>query len=109
MSYGGLGLRSVYHHSSATYIASLSLSGLGSVDNLHLVRSVVRFNSFVSPPDSISLWTLFWLLVYGHTFGLVVGASTEADEACLLPTFVPYAASWLTVVPSIGLGLHLSQ
>ena len=59
MSYSVLGLHSIYHHSSATYIASLSLSGLRSADNLHLVRSVVKFNGLVSPPDSISLWTLF--------------------------------------------------
>jgi hypothetical protein len=42
-------------------------------------------------------------------FGLVVGAATEADKACLLSTSAPYVASWLTVVPSIDLGLHLSH
>ena len=101
---------------SAAYIASLSLPGLGSVDNPHLVWSVVRFNSLVSLPDSISVESILASLIPqrilsqrldDHSFRLIVGAATEADKARLHPTSAPYAASWLTVVPSVGLGLHL--
>ena len=42
-----------------------------------------------------------------HSFGLVIGAANNADIARLLSTSAPHAASWLTVAPSVGLGLHL--
>eukprot|EP00731_Ephydatia_muelleri_P030964 Em0022g478a len=42
-----------------------------------------------------------------HSFGLVIAAATDADKARLLSTSAPHAASWLSVVPSVGLGLHL--
>ena len=42
-----------------------------------------------------------------HSFGLVIAAATDTDKACLLSTSAPHAASWLSVVPSVGLGLHL--
>ena len=60
------------------------------------MRSIVRYNSLVSPPDGIS-------------FGLVIAAATDADKARLLSTSAPHAASWLSVVPSVGLGLHLDS
>eukprot|EP00731_Ephydatia_muelleri_P013255 Em0007g565a len=87
LSYGGLGLRSISHHSCATYIASLSFSGLGSADNPHLRILFQRLDD--------------------HSFGLVIAAATDADKAHLLSTSAPHAASWLSVVPSVGLGLHL--
>ena len=49
LSYGGLGMCLIKsHHSCAAYIASLSFSGLGSAENPHQVRSVVRYNDLVS-------------------------------------------------------------
>ena len=116
LSYGGLGLRSISHHSCAAYIASLSFSGLGSAENPHLVRSIVRYNSLVSPLDGIFLESIVASLIPqrilsqrldGHSFGLVIAAATDTDKACLLSTSAPHAASWLPVVPSVGLGLHL--
>ena len=116
LSYGGLGLRSISHHSCAAYIASLSFSGLGSADNPHLVRSIVRYNSLVSPPDGISVETILASPIPqrilsqrldDHSFGLVIAAATDADKARLLSTSAPHAASWLSVVPSVGLGLYL--
>ena len=43
------------------------------------------------------------------SFGHIIGAATDADKARLLSISAPcpHAASWLTVVPSVGLGLHL--
>ena len=60
LRYGGLGLHSILYHSCAAYITSLSFTGLGSADNPHLVRSIVRYNGLVSPPDSISVESI-WL------------------------------------------------
>ena len=42
-----------------------------------------------------------------YSFGLVIAAATDADKAHLLSTSAPHPPSWLTVVPSVGLGLHL--
>ena len=42
-----------------------------------------------------------------HSFRLVIAAATDTDKARLLSTSAPHAASWLSVVPSVGLGLHL--
>ena len=58
LSYGGLGLRSISHHSCATYIASLSFSGLDSADNLtwcgRLSGTIVWSHLRMA-----SLWSLF--------------------------------------------------
>ena len=116
LNYGGLGLRSISHHSCAAYIASLSFSGLGSADNPHLMRSIVKYNDLVSPPDGISVESIITSPIPqrilsqrldDHSFGHVIAAATDADKARLLSTSAPHAASWLSVVPSIGLGLHL--
>ena len=114
LSYGGLGLRSISHHSCVAYmymymyIASLSFSGLGSADNPHLVRSIVRYNGLVSSPDGISVESILASSIPqrilsqrldDHSFGLVIiAAATDADKAHLLSTSAPHAASWLTVV-----------
>ena len=118
LSYGGLGLRSISDHSCAAYIASLSFTGLGNADNPHLARSIVRYNGLVSPPDGISVKSILASLIPqrifsqrldDHSFGLIIGAATDADKARLLsiPAPRPHAASWLTVVPSVGIWLHL--
>ena len=38
---------------------------------------------------------------------LLFDQSLLADKACLLSVSAPHAASWLSVIPSVGLGLHL--
>ena len=44
--FGGLVLRSLSHHAAAAaFIASLSFSGLGNVDNIHLQQAVAMFRS----------------------------------------------------------------
>ena len=40
LSHGGLGLRSVSHHSSAAYIATLCASGFGEAQDPHLSRLI---------------------------------------------------------------------
>ena len=59
LSYGGLELRSVSHHSSAAYmyiyIASLCASGFGDAQNPHLSHVVDLFNLYVSLSEVISV------------------------------------------------------
>ena len=40
-------------------------------------------------------------------FNLLLETSSTADRARLLSVSVPHASSWLSVLPSQGLGLHL--
>ena len=40
-------------------------------------------------------------------FHSLLGASSIANKACLLAVSAPHAASWISVVPSVSLGLHL--
>ena len=42
-----------------------------------------------------------------HQFSLLLEASSPADKARLLSAPAPHAASWLLVIPSPGLDLHL--
>ena len=51
LRYGGFGLRSLSHHSSAAYIASVCSSGFGDRDN---VQAITLFNIRVLPSDAIS-------------------------------------------------------
>ena len=55
LSHGGLGLRSVSHHSSAAYIASLCFSGFGNMEHKHITHAVDIFNSIVSPSEVITV------------------------------------------------------
>ena len=55
LSFGGLGIRSTILHSSAVYIASLSISGFGHSADQNLMQAVDHFNSLVLPSDVISV------------------------------------------------------
>ena len=55
LRYGGLGLRSLSHHSSAALIASVCSSGFGDRDNQYLVQAINLFNIYVLPSDAISV------------------------------------------------------
>ena len=54
LKFGGLGLRSVSLHDAAAFIASVSFSGFGSAESIHLQQAVVAFNSQVSLPNAFS-------------------------------------------------------
>eukprot|EP00731_Ephydatia_muelleri_P014360 Em0008g80a len=116
LSHGGLGLRSVSHHSSAAYIASLCASGFGDAQNPHLSHTVDLLNKLVSPSEVISVDAITTSPVHqrvlskkleDHQFSLLLEASSPADKAWLLSVSAPHAASWLLVTPSPGLDLHL--
>ncbi|KAL5478144.1 hypothetical protein EMCRGX_G025033 [Ephydatia muelleri] len=78
LSRGGLGLRSLAHHSNAAFIASISTAGLAS------------------PSDN-----------FPGRCGQFLQQSSVADKARLLSVSSPHASAWLSVVPSPGLGLSL--
>eukprot|EP00731_Ephydatia_muelleri_P002977 Em0001g2977a len=116
LGFGGLGLRSLSHHSCAAFIASLSTSGCSNADNVHLQQAIIQFNDQVSTSDAITAEAVSLTPVTQrslskklecHLFNSLLGASSMADRAHLLSVSASHAASWLSVTPSLALGLHL--
>ena len=100
----------------AAYLASLSSSGFDKSFNLHLSESIVLFNELVPAADSISEEILATSNLRQHTlsskiedqqFRQLFDLSSPANRARLLSVSSRHAASWLTVIPSPGLNLHL--
>ena len=54
-SRGGLGLRSLYHHSSACFIASISQSGIALGKNHHLEQSIDDLNHIIGESEAVSV------------------------------------------------------
>eukprot|EP00731_Ephydatia_muelleri_P000771 Em0001g771a len=118
LSHGGLGLRSVSHHSSAAYIASLCASGFGDAQNPHLSHTVDLFNKLVSPSEVISVDAITTSPVQqrvlskkleDHQFSLLLEASSPADKAQLLSVSAPHAASWLLTAASLSEGAAVEE
>eukprot|EP00731_Ephydatia_muelleri_P004034 Em0002g210a len=118
LSFGGLGFRSLSYHSCAAFISSLSSSGFGSASNRHLLSAISKLNAFLCPLQRPSQWSLFCPLdplsqhalckkLDYHLFQSIVMTSSPANKARLLSASVPYASLWLSVLPSLGLGLQL--
>ena len=116
LSRGGLGLRSLSKHSCAAFIASFCSSGFAALDNSHLIQAVARFNELVPPSDAITVTSLVATPPRQRSlstkldlfdFQLLLDQSSLADKARLLSVSAPHAAAWLSVIPSVGLGLHL--
>ena len=108
LKFGGLGLRSLSHHAAAAFITSLSFSGFGKADNIDLKQAVAMFNTQVSPFNAIHQKVLSGLIQAQH-FHILLESSSPANRARLLSVAAPHASSWLSVVPSPGLGLHLES
>ena len=115
-SRGGLWFRSLSHHSSAAFISSLCSFGFGLQSSHHLSQAIETFNSLVSPADAVSVESLLTSSVSqkylsgkldDRVFNMLLNSSSVADKARLLSVSSPHAASWLSVVPSENLGLHL--
>ena len=112
----GLGLRSLYQHAPATYIAPNCSTGFGSQTNPHLGFAVADFNSFVPPDKVLHIDSLLsassdsqkWLsyILDTHMFNLLLDASSTTDRVRLLSVSSPHASAWPSVVPSKGMGLH---
>ena len=115
-SRGGLGFQPLSRHSSAAFISSLCSSGIGMHSSPHLTQAVDIFNSLVLPADVVSVESLLTTPVSqkslsgkidDHVVNLLLNSSSVADKARLLSVSSPHAASWLSVVPSESLGLHM--
>ena len=117
LSKGRLGLCSLYQLAPAAYIASICSAGFGSVTNLHLCSAVADFNSAVPPDKALQIHSLLSASLVSQKelsstldtcmFNLLLETSSNADQAQLLSVSAPHASSWLSVLPSQGLGLHL--
>ncbi|KAL5477544.1 hypothetical protein EMCRGX_G024355 [Ephydatia muelleri] len=115
LSKGGLGLRSLHHHAPAAYIASVCSSRFGSKTNDHLCSAVAYFNPNVPPDMALQIDAILSApsvqqnkrMLDIHMFNLMLENSSTADRARLLSVSSAHASSWLSVVPSQGLGLHL--
>ena len=111
LSRGGLGLRSLSHHSAAAYISSVKNSAMS-----HLFTSVNLFNALIPPADVIILDDIvsspcrlhtLSSKIENHQFQLLFDHSSLPDRAHLLSVSSPNAAAWLSVIPSPGLNLHM--
>ena len=58
LSRGGLGLRSLAHHSTAAFIASISTAGRASPSDNFLVEAVNSYSTSVSPESGCAVWPL---------------------------------------------------
>ena len=106
----------VFAHAPAAFIASLISSGHGCLDNTCLQQAVTSYNAKVSPPDALTVESvlaspqtqkaLSSKIDMNLFHGLLENAS-PANKARLLSESASHAAAWLSVVPSIELGLHL--
>ena len=116
--FGGLGFRSLAHHSPAAFISSLASSGLCSPDDIHMLQAVTRYNTQVSTQDSITveatlasppLQKALSKRLDIHTFQSLLSSSSPVNKARILSISAPHAGSWISVVPSTGLDLHLDN
>ena len=107
-SRGGLGLRSLYHHSSACFIASISQSGIALGENHHLEQSIDDLNHIIGESDILDApprqRNLSSKIEDHQLFDL---ASSPAQRARLLSVPSPHASAWLSVMPTPQLNLHL--
>ncbi|KAL5474555.1 hypothetical protein EMCRGX_G026516 [Ephydatia muelleri] len=118
LRFGGLGHRSLSCHAAAAYIASLSLSGLGQSNNHHLQQAVIAYNSKVSSHHAITAESALASpttqrelssKIDEDQFKSLLGASCPAHKARLLSVSAPHSSSWVSVIPSMGLGLHMES
>ena len=112
---GGFGLCSLAIHSSAAYITSLCGSD-GVISTPHLENAITHYTTCVPLSDSLSISSL-----EGHTptqkklsdaieemqFNSLLTSCSLADKARLLSVSSPHASAWISVVPSLSLGLYL--
>eukprot|EP00731_Ephydatia_muelleri_P021902 Em0014g493a len=102
------------------FCSSLVSKGLKNVAGLwsQLEEAIDMFNGLVASSDVISVENLLSSSsvhqkalsekLDDHQFNLLLNCSSVADRARLLSVSSPFAASWLSVIPSEGLGLHLT-
>ena len=108
------GLRSLALHSPAAYLASLIKAGSLLPSDYYALESMNIFNYTVPPVHAISgdLSTLspkdLSARLENHQFEHLLFQSSPANRARLLSVSSRHVTSWLSVIPSVGLNLHLS-
>ena len=109
-------MQSLSHHSSAAFIASVCSSGFGDRDNQYLVQTFNLSNIQVLSSDAFDVESVLSSPIKQRTlsqkldnypFQTLLVSSSIANKACTLSESAPHSASWLSVVPSAALGLHL--
>ena len=92
------------------------MSGFATNTSHHLLRSLDHFNACVSPAEAISIDELLnspttqkmlSTKIENKQFQLLFDASSIPNRARLMSASSNLAASWLSVIPSPGLNLHL--
>ena len=87
-----------------------------SLSQGHLLHALNLFNPLVPSSEAISIEKVLTSPIHrkvlsnkidNHLFTLLLEQSSPADRACLLSVSSTHAASWVSVIPSEGLGLHL--
>ena len=82
------------------------------------MSAISRFNTLVSTSDVITLEATLSSppsqhalsrKLDSHLFHSIMMTSSPANKARLLSSSAAHASSWLSVVPSVGLGLHLDS
>ena len=116
-SRGGLGLRSLLHHSSACFIASIGHSGIAIGENHHLEQSIDEFNGFIADTEAICLQDILDApprqrhlssKIEDHQLKVLFDhSSSPANRARLLSVTSPHASAWLSVMPNPQQNLHL--
>ena len=116
-SRGGLGLRSLYHHSSACFIASISQSGITLGANHHLEQSINDLKHIIGESEAVSVQDILEAPPRQRILSSKIEdqqlrmlfdlASSPAQRARLLSVSSPHASAWLSVMPTPQLNLHL--
>ncbi|KAL5476267.1 hypothetical protein EMCRGX_G026190 [Ephydatia muelleri] len=124
-------LLEIYSHVNMSLVRSIARAILGralvmlllslmqvSEGRFVCAQAIDMFNCLVASSDVISVENLLSSCYVhqkalsekldDHQFNLLLNCSSVADRARLLSVSSPFAASWLSVIPSEGLGLHLT-
>ena len=97
-------------------MSSFSMSGFATNTSHHLLRSLDHFNACISPAEvtfidellnSPMTQNMLSTKIKNKQFQLLFDASSIPNRACLMSASSNLAASWLSVIPSPGLKLHL--
>ena len=97
-------------------MSSFSMSGFATNTSHHLLQSLDHFNACVSPAEAISIDELLnspmtqkmlSTKIENKQFQLLFDAFSIPNRARLMSASSNLAASWLSVIPSPGLNLHL--
>ena len=118
--HGGFGLRSLFSHATAAFIASASISLSGAfpptTEFTHLQSAIAMFNQQVTEGEALTMVSVLLSPPRQHllsekveklALSSLLHNATTATKARLLAESVPQAHAWLRTVPSPGLGLAL--